>query len=118
MLMLINTLVGIFAVLSLSICLIFKNVFAYLMAFTMLCTVLIGARAEIKNNTYSISTILSLIWLILCEVIVFGFKFIRHTNVFEKFGDNTFKFVITGLFVLLVPYIIKAIIPKCNNKTN
>lgn len=115
MLILINTLMGIFALLSLSVCLVFKSVFAYLMAFTMLSTAIIGTWADVKNKTYSISTILNLLWLISCGVAVFSFKFIKNINVFEEFGDNTFNFVIAGLFVILVPYMIKAIALRHSN---
>ena len=115
MLILINSLIGVLITLTLLVCLVFKSTFAYFMAFTILSISLIATRADVHNKLYKTSTVLNLIWLILCEIIAFAFNFICHINVFEKFGNNTFNFVMMGLFVLLVPYFIRLFIPKFNN---
>lgn len=117
MLIFINTLIGILVILSISICLVFKSVFACLMAFAVLFVAFIGAHAN-KENKYSISNTLNLLWLILCESIAFAFKFIVNINVFKKFSDSTFKFVVFGIFVLAIPHLVKLIVPQCNNQHN
>lgn len=87
------------------------------MAFTVLFVTFISAHAN-KENKCSMSNILNLLWLILCEFIALAFKFIGNIDVFKKFSDSTFKFVVLGIFVLAIPHMFKLIVPQCNNQHN
>lgn len=122
MVKIINTLIGILFTVSLAICIIFKDVFVWLLACVLLSSICISCSANIRNMNkekqilgnedfsanqqsfwmqYLLIDIYCIIWFLLCEVFVFCFKYFANINVFEEFRDGIVNFVFIGSFIVL-----------------
>lgn len=118
MLMLINILLGTLIVLSLAICFVFKSTIVCLFSFFVLASAFIAIRADVQNKINYHIDVINLLWFIFCGILTLYFKFVRSVNVFDKFANKPFLFLVNGSLVILTFYFIKTLIQSCLDKSN
>ncbi|MBP5427497.1 MAG: hypothetical protein J6Y29_06405 [Clostridiales bacterium] len=112
MLALINSLIGFLFVISLLIGFAFRNIFVWLIIFSLFPTILIATKIDIKNNQNISLNALNLAYFLFFGIVTLSFKSIYNINVFDRLSNNTIYFLIIGLICLFVTNIIVILNPK------
>ena len=95
-----NVLLGMLYALSFISCIMFKNAFVYIVFFTFILFTLVIVKNK-NNECSNVINLVSISWLLLCNIIALSFKFINNVNVFDVFNTNYIFFLIYGGLIIL-----------------